>query len=92
MKSLYFEKDPYQINLAQKMMRKNKILVTGGAGFIGSNIVKSLLAQGEQPIVLNNLSSDCKENIPNEVKFIQGDVRNLETVEYAMAGCGVAMH
>ncbi len=74
------------------MMRKNKILVTGGAGFIGSNIVKSLLAQGEQPIVLDNLSSGCKENLLPEVKFIQGDVRNLETVEYAMAGCGVAMH
>ena len=71
---------------------KNTVLVTGGAGFFGSNIVKCLLAQGVQPVVLDDLSSGYKENMLPEVKFVKGDVRNLETVKNAMAGCGVVLH
>ncbi|MBU4306949.1 MAG: SDR family NAD(P)-dependent oxidoreductase [Candidatus Aminicenantes bacterium] len=69
-----------------------KALVTGGAGFIGSNIVKRLLQQGNQPVVLDDLSSGYKENLLPEVKFIKGDVRDRETVEKAMAGCNVVFH
>ena len=69
-----------------------RALVTGGAGFIGSNIVKRLLEQGEQPVVLDNLSSGYKENLLPEVKFINGDVRDRETVEKAMTGCSVVLH
>jgi len=72
--------------------KKDRILVTGGAGFIGSNIVKRLLAQGGQPVVLDDLSSGYKENLLSEVKFIKGDVRIRETVEKAMAGCGAVFH
>lgn len=74
------------------LAKKDRILVTGGAGFIGSNIVKRLMAQGRQPVVLDDLSSGYKENLLPEVKFIKGDVRNLETVGNAMAGCGVVLH
>jgi UDP-glucose 4-epimerase len=69
-----------------------RILVTGGAGFIGSNIVKRLLALGKQPVVLDDLSSGYKENLLPEVKFIEGDVRDRKTVEKAMAGCGTVLH
>jgi UDP-glucose 4-epimerase len=69
-----------------------RALVTGGAGFIGSNIVKRLLKLGGQPVVLDDLSSGYKENLLPEAKFIRGDVRDRETVEKAMAGCGVVFH
>lgn len=70
----------------------HRALVTGGAGFIGSNIVKRLLEQGCQPIVLDDLSSGYKENLLPDVKFFKGDVRDREAVEKAMAGCGVVFH
>jgi UDP-glucose 4-epimerase len=67
-------------------------LVTGGAGFIGSNIVKRLLAQGKQPVVLDDLSSGYEENLLPGVKFIRGDVRDRDAVAKAMAGCGTVLH
>ena len=55
-----------------------KILVTGGAGFIGSHLVKALNKQGHDVIVLDDLSSGSKDNIPEVVEFIQGDVRQAD--------------
>jgi UDP-glucose 4-epimerase len=69
-----------------------RTLVTGGAGFIGSNIVRRLLEQGGQPVVLDDLSSGYKENLLPDVKFFKGDVRDRATVEKAMAGCNVVIH
>jgi UDP-glucose 4-epimerase len=46
-----------------------KILVTGGAGFIGSQIIDLLLAEGHTPIILDNLSNGREENVPNGVKI-----------------------
>ena len=54
-----------------------KILVTGGAGFIGSHLVKALNKQGHDVIVLDDLSSGSKSNVPKGIKFIQGDVREI---------------
>jgi UDP-glucose 4-epimerase len=76
----------------QTLNSSTQPLVTGGAGFIGSNIVKRLLEQGNQTVVLDDLSSGYKENLLSEVKFIKGDIRDRETVEKAMAGCGVVFH
>jgi UDP-glucose 4-epimerase len=53
-----------------------KILVTGGAGYIGSNCVKFLQKSGYAPIVLDNLIYGHKESISPEVKFIEGDLSN----------------
>lgn len=52
------------------------ILVTGGAGFIGSHIVDSLLAQGDTPIILDNLATGSRDNLNADAEFIAGDVRN----------------
>ncbi|MDA0986891.1 MAG: NAD-dependent epimerase/dehydratase family protein [Bacteroidetes bacterium] len=52
------------------------ILVTGGAGFIGSHIVDSYLAAGNQVIVVDNLSTGKRENIPGKVKFYQMDLKD----------------
>lgn len=69
-----------------------KVLVTGGAGFIGSNIVKSLLEMNHQPIVLDNLSSGYRENLHPDAPFIEGDIRDIGQVERAVQGCEVILH
>lgn len=71
-----------------------KTLVTGGAGFIGSNIVRLLLAKGHEVTVLDDLSSGYRCNLTPfpEVRFIEGDVRNRETVLQAVAGAEVIFH
>ena len=68
------------------------ILVTGGAGFIGSNIVKRLLELGHAPVVLDDLSSGYWQNLVPGVQFIEGDVRDGEAVAAAAQGCGAILH
>jgi UDP-glucose 4-epimerase len=51
------------------------VLVTGGAGFIGSHVAEALVARGEDVVVLDNLSSGKRENIPEGADFVQGDIR-----------------
>ncbi|MBL4884980.1 MAG: NAD-dependent epimerase/dehydratase family protein [Planctomycetaceae bacterium] len=58
-----------------------KILVTGGAGFIGSHIVDALIAQGHCPVVVDNLSSGCKENLPADVPLHVVDVCDQAALE-----------
>jgi len=68
-----------------------KVLVTGGAGFIGSNLIPRLLEKNYSVIVLDNLSSGKMKNLSRvknhpHFKFILGDVRDQETVQNAMVG------
>lgn len=53
-----------------------EVLVTGGAGFIGSNIVDGLIDQGHKVIVVDNLSTGKKENLNDQVKFYNLDIRD----------------
>ncbi len=71
-----------------------KALVTGGAGFIGSNIVKLLIEQGHQVAVLDNLSTGYKSNLSyyQTVDFIKGDVRDLSAVSRAAEKAEVIFH
>jgi UDP-glucose 4-epimerase len=57
-----------------------RVLVTGGAGFIGSHIVDALLARGHQCAVLDDLSSGSPENVPRGVKLYEIDIRNQAAV------------
>lgn len=52
-----------------------KILVTGGAGFIGSNLVDALVAEGNEVVVLDNLSSGKRENVNSKIKLVVKDIR-----------------
>lgn len=72
-------------------------LVTGGAGFIGSNIVRLLLSEGEKVRVFDNLSSGYLVNIQEyiksgQVEFINGDVTDAAAVENATKGVDVVFH
>jgi UDP-glucose 4-epimerase len=71
-----------------------RCLVTGGAGFIGSNLVGRLLNDGHDVVVLDNLSSGYRDNIDPDpmVRFIEGDIRDRPAVEAAIQGCEVAFH
>ena len=59
------------------------VLVTGGAGFIGSHIVEDLLARGLEVAVLDNLATGKRENVPKGVPFFRVDLRDKEGVERA---------
>jgi len=71
---------------------KSKVLVTGGAGFIGSYVVRELLAQGYSVIVIDNLLSGKKANIPKGVKFFKSDIRNLKEIEPIFKGVKYVYH
>lgn len=70
-------------------------LVTGGAGFIGSNIVRKLLHKGHTVRVLDNLSSGRQENIADlvdDIELIDGDIRDYWTVVKAVKGIDYILH
>jgi nucleoside-diphosphate-sugar epimerase len=70
-------------------------LVTGGAGFIGSHIVDTLLERGERVRVLDNLATGKRENIGHclgRIEFLEGDIRDLETCRIACAGVDFVLH
>lgn len=59
-----------------------KILVTGGAGFIGSHLVEKLKKENCQVIVLDNLHSGLKENLPDDIPFVEMDVRDEKLFDF----------
>ncbi len=69
-----------------------KALVTGGAGFIGSNLSKQLLKDGFSVRILDDLSSGYKLNIPEGAEFIEGSVVNPDAVKKAAAGVDYTFH
>src|SRR3984893_802163 len=68
------------------------ILVTGGAGFMGSHLVDALLDQGHPVSVLDDLSSGTRVTLPLQVEFIYGDVTNSSTVEQAFDDVSACFH
>lgn len=58
-----------------------KILVVGGAGYIGSHAVKQLIENGDEVIVIDNLETGHRESIPQNVPFYQVDIRNKEELK-----------
>lgn len=71
-----------------------KILITGGAGFIGSNLAKYFLKKGVPVVVLDNLSTGYRENVPahSDLTFVQGDILDPETLDRAILGCDRVCH
>jgi len=70
-----------------------KALITGGAGFIGSNIAALLLERGHEVTVLDNLMSGYEENLTGlSVSFVRGDVRDAEALKTVTSGVDVIFH
>jgi UDP-glucose 4-epimerase len=69
-----------------------KILVTGGAGFVGSHIVDNFIKKGDEVIVFDNLTSGNKDNINSKAKFIKGDIRNIDELDIVMSGVDYVFH
>ena len=72
-----------------------KALVTGGAGFIGSHLTETLVAEGCRVVVLDNLASGHMANlyaVIDRIDFIQGDIRDSKTVSKAIRGSEVVFH
>ena len=65
------------------MSRKMNVLVTGGAGFIGSHLADELLAAGHRVVVFDNEVTGKRENVPSEAHYIRGDVADLNELEHA---------
>ena len=69
------------------------VLVTGGAGFLGSHLVEALVKEGARVRVLDNLSTGKLENLAGlPVEFIEGDIADRETVQTAVSGCSLIFH
>jgi UDP-glucose 4-epimerase len=69
-----------------------RALVTGGAGFIGSNLARTLLTEDHEVVVLDDLSTGFRANLGADVDFVEGDVRVEEDVARAMRGADVVFH
>ena len=72
--------------------RKRTWLVTGAAGFIGSNLASTLVELGQNVVGLDNFSTGKRENVNQEVKFIEGDIRSLDTCREAVKGADLVLH
>jgi UDP-glucose 4-epimerase len=68
------------------------VLVTGGAGFIGSHVAEALVAHGEDVVVLDDLSSGKRENLPEGVELVEGDVREPQDELFAGVKPTVCYH
>ena len=73
-------------------MKYKRALVTGGAGFIGSHIVKRLIGLGIETVVLDNLSMGLRENVPKKARLIIGDILDYSMLKKAMAGVDIVFH
>ena len=79
------------------MISNSKVLVTGGAGFIGSNLVEALLKQDNEVVVLDNFATGKRENVESFVnnpafRLIEGDIRDDQTCKQAVKGMRYVLH
>lgn len=81
----------------QRQIKNSNVLVTGGAGFIGSNLIDALMNQNNQVVCLDNFSTGKRKNIEHHLgnihfKLIDGDIRNLDTCKAACEGIDIVLH
>jgi len=76
-------------------LKGKKVLVTGGAGFIGSHICERLLKEGAEVVVLDNFSTGKLVNLEmilKDIKIVKGKVENYNDVSKAIEGCDIVIH
>jgi UDP-N-acetylglucosamine 4-epimerase len=83
--------------MQDRIIKNKKVLVTGGAGFIGSNLCEELVKQDNHVVCLDNFSTGFKHNIQDLIgnsnfTLIEGDIRNYEDCQKAVKGVDVVLH
>ena len=79
-----------RINLClEAYMQKQSILVTGGAGYIGSHAVLALKDNGWNPIVIDNLVTGFRSAVPSDVPFVHGDIDDEKLVSETIKEYGI---
>jgi len=83
--------------MSSRLIKNKKVLITGGAGFIGSNLVERLLKQNNTIVCLDNLLTGKIENIEGFIKnpfftFIEGDIRDISTCQKAVKNVDFVLH
>jgi UDP-glucose 4-epimerase len=68
------------------------VLVTGGAGFIGSHVAEALVARGEDVVVLDDISSGKRENLPEGAELVEGDIREPQDELFAGVKPDICFH
>src|SRR4029077_3443724 len=77
----------------RRRARMTSVLVTGGAGFIGSNLVRALLERGDNVRILDNFSTGSRVNLAGiDVEIVEGELRSYERVHNAVRGVEVVSH
>ncbi len=81
----------------ERMLSESKVLVTGGAGFIGSNLIGSLLSSNNTVVCLDNFSTGKRQNLSEYInnpafRLIEGDIRDYETCLNAVRGIDIVLH
>lgn len=76
----------------QSTWNASRALVTGGAGFIGGHVARTLLERGAEVVVFDDLSTGRREGIPLEAEFIEGCVTDADALATAARGCDVVFH
>jgi nucleoside-diphosphate-sugar epimerase len=74
------------------MPNQSVVLVTGGAGFIGSHLVEALVGRGKRVRVLDNLSYGRREWVHDAAELVVGDIRDAETCRHVCADCEAVFH
>lgn len=81
------------MNCDEKNKRRQKVLVTGGAGFVGSHLADKLVSEGARVYVLDNLSSGRKTNISTKnIEFVRGDIRDSKLVDTLVKKSDMVFH
>lgn len=69
-----------------------RVLVTGGAGFIGSHSVEALIAAGHEPVVFDDLSTGRRDNLGPEIPLVEASILDFSALRQAMEGCEAVLH
>ena len=69
-----------------------KVLVTGGAGFVGHHLVNKLLELNCEVVIIDDLSTGLIENISNDAFFVKGDILDDKKLSVAAKGCDTIFH
>jgi len=75
-----------------KTFARRRVLVTGGAGFVGSHVVERLMAQEAEVTVLDNFSTGWRQFVPPRARLVEGDLLDMSAVTRALEGCDFVFH